>query len=298
VTAADFTTPTDFVPHDRGVGRPELPVVHDVLLPGRGTTAVYSVEGPPDSMPVLLLHGWTVTAALNWFQVFRPLATHHRVISFDQRGHGHGIRPDGRWRLDHAVDDAVALLDALGIEQVILAGYSMGGAVAQLLARRHPERVRGLVLAATWSKGPTHTIRNQILRGSHLAGWALRGMPRRRQIQAVRSVWARLAPTDPTSRPAWFVAEVMAGSFPHIVEAGRELMRFDSRDWLHELAMPTGVMITTNDSVVPLRRQRVLADRIPSTIVREVAIDHDGCVTDPDRFVEPFVQLVTDVARR
>ena len=291
-----FMTPTEFVPGDRLVGRPELPVGHDVLLPGRGTTVVYSVEGPPDSLPVLLLHGWTVTAALNWFRVYRPLAAHHRVISFDQRGHGHGIVPDGPWRLDDTVDDAIALLDALGIERAIIAGYSMGGTVAQLLARRHPDRVHGLVLAATWTAGPGRPLHNQMLRGSRLAGQALRRVPRHRQVGAVRSVWSRLAPTDPSSRPAWFVAEVMAGSFPHIVEAGRELARFDSRPWLPELTMPAGVMITTRDAVVPPRRQHDLASRLPDAAIRHVPIDHDGCVVDPDPFVTPFVDLVRTVA--
>ncbi len=290
--------PTEFVPGDRQVGRPELPAGRDTLLPGRGTTAVYTVEGPADSLPVLLLHGWTVTAPLNWFRVFRPLAEHHRVVAFDQRGHGRGIVPSGRWRLRDTVDDAVALLDVLGIERAVVAGYSMGGTVAQLLARHHPDRVAGLVLAATWTNGPSHPMQNRLLRGSHLAGSALRRLPRRRQISAVRSVWSRVAPTDPTSRPAWFVSEVMAGSFPHIIEAGRELARFDSRRWLPELEMPTGVMITTDDVVVPPSQQRHLASRLPEATVRHVPIDHDGCVTSPDPFVPDFVDLVRTVADR
>lgn len=290
------TTPTEFVPGDRVIGRPELPAGREVVLPERGTTVVYAVDGPSGSIPVLLLHGWTVTAPLNWFRVFRPLAEHHRTIAFDQRGHGRGIVPSGRWRLRDAVDDAVALLDSMGVDRAIVAGYSMGGTVAQLLARHHPDRVAGLVLAATWANGPSHPTQNRMLRGSHLAGSALRRLPRHRQISAVRSVWGRLAPTPPDQRPPWFASEVMAGSFPHIIEAGRELARFDSRRWLPELDMQTGVMITTADVVVPPSRQHELATRLPSATVRHVPIDHDGCVTDPKPFVPAFVDLVRTVA--
>lgn len=291
-----FETPTKFLPGDRAAGRPELPIGRHVDLPGRGTTFVRTVEGPPDAPTVLLLHGWTVTAALNWFRVYRPLSERFHVISHDQRGHGDGIRPEGRFRLRDLVDDAVSLLDALGVERAIVAGYSMGGTVAQLLARHHPDRVSGLVLAATWTHGPSTPLQNQALRGSHLAGRALRGISQDRQVRAVRSVWGRAAPTSPDDRPPWFVDEVVAGSFPHIVEAGRELARFDSRRWLPSLDLPSGVLVTTRDLVVPPSRQHMLASRLPGAALRRAPIDHDGCVTSPEHFVPAFVDLVDEVA--
>ncbi|MEO0492874.1 MAG: alpha/beta hydrolase [Actinomycetota bacterium] len=293
-----FETPTIFLPGDRGVGRPELPVAHDVVLPDRGTTRMHTVEGPPGAPSVLLLHGWTVTAALNWFRVYRPLSTTYDVVSYDQRGHGGGIRPASRLRLRDLVDDAVAVLDALSIERAIVVGYSMGGTVAQLLARHHPHRVQGLVLAATWAHGPSSPLQNQLLRGSAVAGRALRTIPRRHQIRTVRAAWGRLAPTSPDDRPPWFVEQVVAGSFPHIVEAGRELARFDSRAWLPDLAMPTAQLITTRDQVVPPSRQHRLAAGLPGGELRRVPMDHDGCATDPDRFVPALLDLVDAVAAR
>lgn len=293
-----FVTPTEFVPGDRDAGRPELPVGFEVDLPGRGRVFVRTVEGPPGAPTVLLLHGWTVTAALNWFRVYRPLSEHVNVVSFDQRGHGRGIRPDGRFRLRDAVDDAVAVLDSLGVDRTIVAGYSMGGTVAQLLAHHHRTRVSGMVLAATWSRGPSSPLQNRLLRGSHLAGGALDRIPKGAQMAAVRSVWGRVAPTSPDRRPPWFVQEVTSGSFPHIISAGRELARFDSRSWLPTLDAPSGVFITTRDLVVPPSRQHALAARLPEAAIREAPIDHDGCAVRPDAFVEPFVDLVREVAGR
>ena len=97
----------------------------------------------------MLLHGWTATADLNFFKVYEPLAEHVPVLAFDHRGHGRGLRSRKLFRLEDCADDVVAVADAIGLERFIVVGYSMGGAVAQLLWQRHRERLLGLVLCAT-----------------------------------------------------------------------------------------------------------------------------------------------------
>lgn len=98
---------------------------------------------------VLLLHGWTATADLNWFAVYETLGQHFRVISLDHRGHGRGIRTRKPFRLADCADDAACLLSELGIKKVIPVGYSMGGPIALLMWRRHRAVVDGLILCAT-----------------------------------------------------------------------------------------------------------------------------------------------------
>ncbi len=118
-------------------------------LPGRGRTFVVDVPGPtPDAPTVVLLHALGCTAYLSWFAALGELSRNYRVVTFDQRWHGRGIR-SARFRFADCADDVVGVLDALGIDQAVVAGYSMGGAVAQLTWRRHPERVAGLVLCST-----------------------------------------------------------------------------------------------------------------------------------------------------
>ncbi len=97
----------------------------------------------------MLLHGWTASADLNFYTCYEALGEHFRVLAFDHRGHGHGIRSRRRFRLEDCADDVAELLAVVDVDPAIAVGYSMGGAVAQLLWRRHPEGVRGLVLAAT-----------------------------------------------------------------------------------------------------------------------------------------------------
>src|SRR3954452_24491838 len=131
------------------VGGPPLPMGKRLQLPGRGTTFVRQVAGPEGAPTLLMLHGWMASGGLNWFRVCDALGEHFNVVAADMRGHGRGIRNGRRFRLADCADDAAATLDALGIGPVIAVGYSLGGPVAQLLWRRHPEKVSGLVLCST-----------------------------------------------------------------------------------------------------------------------------------------------------
>ena len=71
-----------------------------VELPGRGVTRVWECAGPPEAPTLMLIHGVTVTAQLNWGKVFAPLSRHFRVVAMDLRGHGDGIPVGWRFRLE------------------------------------------------------------------------------------------------------------------------------------------------------------------------------------------------------
>ena len=114
-----------------------------------GITTNYLHDGAADAPPVLLLHGSGpgVTAYANWRLTIPTLATRLRVIAPDLAGFGFTERPEGIvYGMDTWVDQAVGLLDALGIEKASLVGNSFGGGLALRLAARHPERVDRLVL--------------------------------------------------------------------------------------------------------------------------------------------------------
>ena len=125
-------------------------VVH---VPGRGEMFLRDCGG--DGPPLLLLHGWMFSADLNWYRTYAPLAeAGYRVLAVDHRGHGRGLRTPEPFTLQDCADDAAALVAHLGIPPVLAVGYSMGGPIASLLARDHPEWVSGVVLGATamdWS---------------------------------------------------------------------------------------------------------------------------------------------------
>jgi len=278
-TVPDPQAGPEFEPGDAAIGRPRLPAGRAIELPGRGTTFIREIAGPPGAPVVFLLHGWTVSAALNWFTVYEPLAEFARVISIDHRGHGRGIRSRTRFRLVDAADDVVALADQLGIRRFVVAGYSMGGPIAQLVASRHPSRVSGMVLSATWANHPRRHRQTRLMRAAGPVGRGTRVLSPERQYAMFNWGYLRASGREADTGPPWFSEEVQAGSVPMILEAGGEIARFDSREWVGDIDVPTGIAITTRDSLVGPDLQHRLAALIPHAELRSVPIDHEGCIT-------------------
>jgi 3-oxoadipate enol-lactonase len=113
-----------------------------------GARIHYEVAGPRDGEPVLLIQGLGADLR-GWAAQRYALSRRHRVLLVDNRGAGRSDKPDGIYDLEDMAADAVAVLDAEGIDAAHVMGASMGGVIAQIIAVLHPERVRSLVLACT-----------------------------------------------------------------------------------------------------------------------------------------------------
>jgi 3-oxoadipate enol-lactonase len=219
------------------------------------------------------------------------------VVALDHRGHGRGIRTWRRFRLEDCADDAVAVADQLGIGRFIPVGYSMGGPIAQLVWRRHPERVAGLVLCATsrsFARGRNGGRAAASMMG--LASLVARATPR----SVKRSVGERFVNNrfDESDLGRFARAQVLQNDTRMVVEAGTALAAFSSRDWIGGVDVPTAVVVTEHDSVVPPHRQRRLAAAIPGATVFPVAGDHGVCAIEPGIFVPALVEACLDVSGR
>ncbi|MEO8083434.1 MAG: alpha/beta fold hydrolase [Ardenticatenales bacterium] len=106
----------------------------------------YEVHGPADAPPLVLLHGATETFEVSWKRLAGPLAKRYRVIGVDLRGHGKSTNPAGALDLRRMADDIVDLLDALGVADAHVCGFSGGASTTLFFGARHGDRARSLVL--------------------------------------------------------------------------------------------------------------------------------------------------------
>jgi pimeloyl-ACP methyl ester carboxylesterase len=116
----------------------------------------YFTEG--SGPPLLMIMGFAGSAT-SWGEPFvQALNQHFTTVRFSNRGTGESERPQDQTTIRMMADDAVALLDTLGIERPHVLGISMGGYIAQELAISYPQRVQGLVLGCTGVGGPNAVL--------------------------------------------------------------------------------------------------------------------------------------------
>ena len=113
-----------------------------------GVRISYDVWGRRDGEPVLLIQGLG-TDSRGWALQRMALGRRYRCFAPDNRGTGLSDKPPGPYSLDQMARDAIAVLDAEGVDRAHVVGASMGGVIAQIIGVLHPERTRSLVLACT-----------------------------------------------------------------------------------------------------------------------------------------------------
>jgi 3-oxoadipate enol-lactonase len=226
-----------------------------------GARIHYSVTGRPGAPPVLFIQG--LGAAKNGWALQRlATALNYRSVALDNRGAGKSDKPHGEYSLEQMADDAVAVLDHAGFDDAHVVGASMGGAIAQLVAVKYPDRVRSITLACT--AGRNHPWREELLAewrdaaveqgiiamGQEAARWVIGPRSFRRIYPAVG--W--LGPLAP-SRPAYaFAAQCDA-----IINVDTSMA-----DRLSDVDVPVLVVVGNQDILTPVGDSEDLADRIPT----------------------------------
>ena len=276
---------------------PWLPLGHTAVLPGRGEVFFRHHRHPDPAAPtLLLLHGWTASADLQFFTAYETLARDFSYIAIDHRGHGRGMRPAVRFELEDAADDAAALVELLGVGPVIVVGYSMGGPLTLLMTQRHPHLVAGIVVQATaleWNATAGERVRWKTVRmmSPILRSWAFPSW--------LRFGLRRMGRQQPALKPyiEWLAGELSRNSAANLVHAGQALSRYDSVTWARMLGVPSAMLITTQDRLVLPRKQRALAEALGAH-VGEVAGDHLAPWMNAAEFAATTSTLVRHVAAR
>lgn len=244
--------------------------------------------GPKDGRPLLLLHGFTDS-----WHTFEPvldrLPAGVRAIMPSQRGHGDSDRPECCFATGDFAEDAVALLDALGIRRADIVGHSMGSFVAQLMASEHPERVGRLVLV-----GSGHTPRVPVV------------------LELSTAVMALTDPIDPA-----FVRDFQASTAaeplpPALLElATSESLKVPARIWrdaltgllemeadLGRIEAATLLISGDRDGIWEPVHVHALADAIPGArTLLYPGVGHAPHWERPDRFAADLFAFLDEPAR-
>lgn len=266
---------------------------------GPETGGYYRLAPGPDGAPtVVLLHGWTSTADVTWHGIYEPLTRHFSVVAPDLRGHGCGPRGAGRHpltdmpALDDVASDVIALIDALGAGRVILVGYSMGGAAAQIVARRRPDLLSGMVLCASASPvcdSRTTRFGSALLR----LGARLAAVVPATAMRLLAAAVMRLMFGD-SEFERWVRARTSRNRWSAVLSLGADLLSFDSRRWIGRLDIPSAVVVTTADRFVSPRRQHLMATSLHAPALC-VDGDHSVCLARPVEFAEALIQACRSV---
>jgi pimeloyl-ACP methyl ester carboxylesterase len=228
---------------------------------GDGTELFVAECGPESGPPVLLLHGWGASTYLFAAQLTALGAAGYRAVAPDLRGHGRSAKPPdrGRYALPSFLDDAVHVMDALGIERAAIVGQSMGGAISIELALRFPARVAALALI-----NPIGVERTILPVVGRLFGWPLAtsASPVLVRRWMIRRILRHLVYADPTRLTARDVDEYWAPSsdpgWGAALYATLREFAWDPypADRLEPLTVPTLAILGRSDRVI---RHRIKA---------------------------------------
>jgi 3-oxoadipate enol-lactonase len=260
-----------------------------VDLPGRGSTYVVD-SGPSDGPTYVLLHSLACTGLMTWYPALDIVAEFGRVVVFDQRCHGQGISPP-RMLLEDCADDVAALADVLDIPSFVPVGYSMGSLIAQLVWKRHRDRVDGLVLCA--AAAAVSRARYERLATGVFAALIEALSPSPRRCDPAAAVTSGLFRDH-----QWLLRQLRATSPGGITRAVAEVVRFDSTTWAGAIDVPTAVVVTTKDRAFGVQRQKWLADQIPGAEMVTVDAGHGGCTLQPAAFIPGLRWAIESVHRR
>jgi 3-oxoadipate enol-lactonase len=220
--------------------------------------------------PLLLITGFTISSAI--FDPIRPLyEDRFDCISYDHRGSGRSAAPFIPTSMPELAGDAVRVLDELGIDSAHVYGLSMGGMVAQEMAIRFPDRVRGLVLGCSTAGGP-RAIRPSLAEWGALLGAITGGLRQPGRPWLAGALFSPEFRRDDPERVRELLEFFAAhrapphGAWAHFVAS----VYHDTVSRLRCIEAPTLVLHGERDAMAPLANARLLTDRISDATLRVV----------------------------
>jgi 3-oxoadipate enol-lactonase len=230
-------------------------------------------------VPLVLLHGITWTADLNFFGLADLVGSDQPVILFDAPNHGTGLSVD-EFTFDDAADDIVAILDQLHVPQAVVCGYSLGGICAIVFGDRHPTRTAGIIVqAAAMRYGVDVRERAFLASVAAVHRLGLDTTTRSLPLRYLRATAHRHASVR--SRWAWIEEQFSTRPDYRLNPIWRAVQSADHRTV--RISAPSVVIVFRRDRVCPPYLQREVATTLGAHVI-EIAADHDLPVADPEAY--------------
>jgi 3-oxoadipate enol-lactonase len=256
-------------------------------VPIRGGTIAYTVEGDRDRPALLLSHALGTNGEL-WNPQRPDLTRAFRVISYDTRGHGASSAPPGDYTVDQLGHDALAVLDAAGVDRAAICGLSLGALTAIWLAQHAAPRVTAIVLANTAARIGSPAIWQD-----------------RRDLVMTRG----LAPVAETGPERWFTEPfrrarpdevarcrqmLLGGSASGYAACAAALRDADLRPDLGRIDMPVLVVIGQHDPVTTVADGEALRNGIRGARAVTLNAAHFSNIEQPEAFTQATVEFLTE----
>ena len=262
-------------------------------IDANGQTLYYEIHG--EGEPLLCVMGLSADT-LVWALQIPAFAASHRTVIFDNRDVGQSSMAGGPYEIADMASDALALADALELDSFHLLGVSMGGAISQELALAAPERVRTLTLAVTFPAGGAwaRTL-------SRVWGERVRKLSHEERVDELMLLNFSERFFEDQGTATWMRKVMLANPHPQPAEAFiRQLEacgRHDAREGLRALDLPTHVIGSEYDMLVPIWKSRELAELIPGAKLTVLpAAPHGANVERAEEFNKAVLDFIAERA--
>lgn len=254
-----------------------MKTVDQYLTASDGVKIRYRLQGA-DSNPIVFLCGLGDNLT-SWQSQADAFSSTHTVITLDNRGSGASETPDGPYSMARMADDAHELITELDCGPVTAVGVSMGGAICQEWALRHPEDISKLVLCSTWASPDTYL--NTLF--GHWQALAERGYRRALIESLLLFCWSpEFLSAHPEVIEAFIAEETL--NPPGLVAAAEACRTHDTMDRIATIAQETLVLIGAYDILVRPDLSHALADQLARVRVETMQTGHMPYWEQPDEF--------------
>lgn len=226
------------------------------------------VEDVGQGLPIMLIHGFPLNHEM-WHPQITSLSAFSRVIAVDLRGHGQSPATEGTYSMDLLADDCARVLEVLQVKKpAVICGLSMGGYISFALYRRHPEKVAGLILAATRAVADSLETKNN-------RDKAVQNVIQSGPEAVIESMLPSLLAAHTFTESPELVSRIQAimsqtsrsGMISALIGMKN---RSDSTDILRDIHVPTLILQGAEDQIIPLTESKSMQAEIPQSELKVI----------------------------